>query len=116
MKPIKRGYKLLCLASQKGYIKKIQIYQRKDEQLENEFKEFGLGERVVLSLTKNEWGKKNNFFTSIPLLEKLKVENSLACGTIRAHRKGNPILHDDSKLARGSSDYKITDSGIGVFK
>lgn len=121
MKPIKRGYKLWCLADQKGYIKKFQIYQGKYDQLENEFKECGLGERVVLSLTKNEWGKKkqfffDNFFTSIPLLEKLKIENSLACGTIRAHRKGIPILHDDSKLARGSSDYKITDSGIGVFK
>lgn len=46
----------------------------------------------------------------------MKIENSLACGTIRAHRKGIPILHDDSKLARGSTDYKITDSGIGVFK
>lgn len=66
-------------------------------------------------------GKKNNFFfdnffTSIPLLEKLKIENSLACGTIRAHRKGIPILHDDSNLAKGSTDYKLTDSGIGVFK
>ncbi|CAI6355306.1 unnamed protein product [Macrosiphum euphorbiae] len=89
MKPIKRGYKLWCLADQKGYIKKFQVYQGKDEQLENEFKDCGLGERI---------------------------ENSLACGTIRAHRKGIPILHDDSKLARGSTDYKITDSGIGVFK
>lgn len=121
MKPIKRGYKLWCLADQKGYIKKFQVYQGKDEQLENEFKDCGLGERVVLFLTKNEWGKKkqfffDNFFTSIPLLEKLKIENSLACGTIRAHRKGIPILHDDSNLAKGSTDYKLTDSGIGVFK
>ncbi|XP_015376727.1 PREDICTED: piggyBac transposable element-derived protein 2-like [Diuraphis noxia] len=89
MKPIKRGYKLWCLADQKGYIKKLQVYQGKDEQLENEFKDCGLGERI---------------------------ENSLACATIRAHRKGIPILHDDSKLARGSTDCKITDSGIGVFK
>lgn len=62
MKPIKRGYNLWCLADQKGYIKQFQIYQGKDEQMENEFKEFGLGERVVLSLTKNEWGKKTIFF------------------------------------------------------
>lgn len=62
MKPIKRGYKLWCLADQKGYIKKFQVYQGKDEQLENEFKDCGLGERVVLSLTKNEWGKKKQFF------------------------------------------------------
>lgn len=46
----------------------------------------------------------------------MKIENNLACGTIRVHRKGIPILHDDSKLPRGSSDYKTTDSGIGDFK
>lgn len=122
MKPIKRGYKLWCLADQKGYIKKFQIYHGKDEQLENDFKEYGLGERVVLSLSKNEWGGTIFlkfliiFFTSLLLFEKLKIENNLACGTIRVPRKGIPILHNDSKLARGSSDYKIIDSGIGVFK
>lgn len=76
--------------------------------------------RVVLSLSKNEWGKKkqlffHNFFTSLPLLEKFKIENNLACGTIRIHRKGIPILQDDSKLERGASDYKISNTGIGVY-
>jgi hypothetical protein len=40
-----------------------------------------------LFLTENEWGKErqiyfDNFFTSIKLLEKLKLEKTLACGTI----------------------------------
>jgi hypothetical protein len=40
MKPIKRGYKIWCLADQKGYIKNFQIYQGKKEQVSKEFKKF----------------------------------------------------------------------------
>lgn len=70
MKPIKRGYKIWCLADQHGYIKKFSIYQGKDEALEEKFAGFGLGERVVLSMTENEWGKNkiiyfDNYFTSV---------------------------------------------------
>lgn len=54
IKPIQRGYKIWCLADQKSYIKNFQIYQGKEEQISEEFKHFGLGERVVLQLTKNE--------------------------------------------------------------
>lgn len=43
MKPIKRGYKIWCFADQKGYIKNFQIYQGKEEQVSEEFKNFGLG-------------------------------------------------------------------------
>lgn len=120
-KPIKRGYKIWCLSDQRGYIKKFSIYQGKDEQLSDEFESFGLGERVVLNLTKNEWNKNkkfffDNYFTSLPLLEKLKAENSLACGTIRSNRKDVPELSEDKKAPRGSSDYRITNTGIGVYK
>lgn len=121
MKPIKRGYKIWCLADQKGYIKNFQIYQGKEEQVSEEFKNFGLGERVVLQLTKNEWNKNrcfffDNYFTSIPLLEKLKIEGSLACGTIRPNRKGLPTLADDKKSKRGTYDCRISNLGISVYK
>jgi hypothetical protein len=51
----------------------------------DEFNNFGLGERVVLNLTKPFWniGMKvffDNYFTSIHLLEKLKLENTLHVG------------------------------------
>nr|CAH7725091.1 unnamed protein product [Callosobruchus chinensis] len=41
-----------------------------------------------ISLTEKEWGKNrkvyfDNFFTSVYLLEKLKAEGVLACGTIQ---------------------------------
>lgn len=120
-KPIKRGYKIWCLSDQRGYIKNLSVYQGKDEQLSDEFESFGLGECVVLHLTKNEWNKNktiffDNYFTSLLLLEKLKAENSLACGTIRSNRKDVPDLAEDKKAPRGSSDYRITNTGIGVYK
>ncbi|KAJ8931454.1 hypothetical protein NQ314_015640 [Rhamnusium bicolor] len=37
MKPIKRGYKLCCIADQNGYIKKFDIYQGKDEVTQQKF-------------------------------------------------------------------------------
>jgi hypothetical protein len=49
-------------------------------------------------------------------LEKLKIEGSLACGTIRPNRKGLPTLADDTKSVRGTYDYRISDLGIGVYK
>lgn len=54
----------------------------------------------------------DNYFTSLPLLEKLKVEGSLACGTIQPNRKGLPLLVDDTKSKRGAFDYHISNLGI----
>lgn len=122
MKPVKRGYKLWCLADQYGYIKKFSIYQGKDEKLENKYATYGLGERVVLSLTEKEWGKEkiiffDNYFSSVKLLEKLKNENTLACGTIRANRRGNPTnLRDERKMKRGDFDYRSSTDGISFYK
>lgn len=103
MKPIKRGYKICCIADQNGYVKNFQIYQGKDEIAEEKFENFGLGERVVLSLTEKYWRQGriiyfDNYFTSVPLLEKLKTEQTLACGTIRINKKGLPKnLRDEKK-------------------
>lgn len=54
MKPIKRGYKLWCLANKRGFIKKFIIYQGNDENMTANFYDYSLGERVVLELTENE--------------------------------------------------------------
>ncbi|XP_060875876.1 piggyBac transposable element-derived protein 3-like [Metopolophium dirhodum] len=72
----------------------------KDEQVSDEFKHFGLGERIVLELSK----------------KKLKLEGCLAYGAIRPNRKGLPKLADDTKSKRGTYDYRISDLGISVFK
>ena len=121
MKPIKMGYKWWCLADQRGYIKKFQIYQGKDKELNSKFTGYGLGEKVVLELTEQDWGKGkivyfDNFFSSVALLEKLKTENTYACGTIRSYRKGlagNMIA--DSQMKRGDSDHRFSNL-IGYWK
>lgn len=79
MKPIKRGYKLWCISDKKGFILKFSLYQGKNETLEQEFDMYNFGERVVLMMTKPFWKQHrivffDNYFTSIPLLEKLKNE------------------------------------------
>jgi len=82
MKPIKRGYKLWCTADQNGYIMKFSVYQGKNETLEKEFENTNLGERIVLQLTKPFWNESrlvffDNYFTTIPLLEKLRTQQTL---------------------------------------
>lgn len=120
MKPIKRGYKLWCLADQNGFISRFSVYQGKEE-IVDDFIDYGLGERVVLSLTKPLWNKGikvffDNYFTSIHLLEKLKTENTFACGTIRSNRKNIPSLAEDKTLERGMYDLKTSQLGITVYK
>ncbi|KAF2351878.1 PiggyBac transposable element-derived protein [Trinorchestia longiramus] len=123
MKPIERGYKLWCLADDNGYIYKFILYTGKDESSYNEKtrKEFGLGGDVVLSLlsvikNKNHKVYMDNYFSSLPLMEKLKTKKILACRTIRSNRKDMPQLKDDKSLKRGQFDYRSTPSGITVYK
>jgi len=52
MKPIKRGYKIWSMADQNGYMLAFKIYQGKEESINPEFSSLGLGERVVLEMTK----------------------------------------------------------------
>lgn len=122
LKPIKRGYKLWCLADQFGYIKQFSIYQGKNETWEAKYENCSLGERVVLALTEDERGKFkmlffDNYFNSLTLLETLKTEKTLACGTIRSNRKGLPDnILEDKKLKRGDMDHRTSCTGITFFK
>lgn len=90
MKPIKRGYKIWSMADQKGYMLAFKVYQGKEENVSSEFENYGLGERVVLKLTKSVWNEYreiyfDNYFCSPKLLQKLHVERTLGCGTIRSN-------------------------------
>lgn len=122
IKPIKRGYKLWCLADKGGYIQCFIIYQGKSEAADDKFKDFGLGGKVVLQLTEPDWGEYrkiyfDNYFTSIALLEKLKIEKTLACGTIRSNRKGCPQnLTDEKKMKRGDFDFMVSNTEIIFYK
>ncbi|KAF2355341.1 PiggyBac transposable element-derived protein [Trinorchestia longiramus] len=123
MKPIKRGYKLWCLADDSGYTFKTNVYTGKSETSENsaQRKLLGLGGEVVKSLLSDVTEKNHkvffdNYFSSIPLMEVLRSEHILACGTIRSSRKDFPQLCGDKSLKRGDFDYRSTPSGITVFK
>nr|XP_023013341.1 piggyBac transposable element-derived protein 3-like [Leptinotarsa decemlineata] len=123
MRPIKRGYKIWCCDDQKGYILHFDIHQGKEgNDNEPELTDWGLGEKVVLELLKNYLGTNriivfDKFFTSVPLLEKLKVEKTYAWGTIRCNRKGTPKnLTNDKNLKRGEFDYRFSTAEIGFFR
>lgn len=119
MKPIKRGYKIWCLADNDGYVYKFEVYEGKA--VNNDRKEFGLGGTVVINLTEHLANKYHkiffdNFFSSIPLCEYLRCNGILACGTIRTNRKDLPVLLEDKKMKRGDYDYRSTTSGVTVYK
>lgn len=96
MKPVKRGYKVWCLADSKtGFLSKFQIYTGKEKNtcdIQN-----SLGERVVLKLTEHLEGRNclavfDNFFTSLALLEKLREKQIYAIGTVRKDRMDLPDI------------------------
>ncbi|UJR12827.1 hypothetical protein I4U23_005296 [Adineta vaga] len=107
LKPIKRGYKVWCLAdSLTGYLYNFDIYTGKQETRQG-----ALGESVVLQLINNlnlvnHQLFFDNFFTSIPLLLQLKQKKIGATGTIRTNRKLFPTeLLLKEKLKRGEYKY-----------
>ena len=123
MKPIKRGYKLWCLADDFEYVYKFSVYTGKLDLSESisQRKLLGLRGDTVKSLLSDLTEKNHkvffdNYFSSIPLMELLKSENILACETIRKSRKDFPQMCEDKSLKRGDFDYRSTPSGITVFK
>ena len=105
-KTVKRGYKLWMIPDAVGYINKFDVYQGKFEQVSENMKLFGLGERVVLSMIDhlhNNHHEVNldNYFTSIPVFEDLKNVGVHACGTIKANRKFLPTHIKQDKTMRG---------------
>ncbi|CAF1651758.1 unnamed protein product, partial [Adineta ricciae] len=111
LKPIKRGYKVWCLCDPiTGYLFNFQIYLGKDE---ISGKEASLSERVVFDLisSDNFQGKYlyfDNFFTSLRLLEKLKLQKIKACGTIRPDRASIPSdFAKKNKMQRGDCESMI---------
>lgn len=101
---------------------KFKVYQGKEETINPYIKNYGLGERIVLELTKSVWNEYrevyfDNYFSSARLIQKLKVEKTLACGTIRTNRKGLPQeMMPDNKMTRGAHDIKYLPDGISFIK
>lgn len=121
MKPIKRGYKVWCLAdSTTGFIIAFIIYTGKEEIILNST----LGERVVLNFAeKIKPGSivvVDNFFTSVSLLDNLRQQDIYACGTVRSNSKGlPPFMKKDAKteksMNRGEFQFQVK-NGIAAVK
>jgi len=116
LKPIKRGYKVWCLCDPiTDYLFNYQIYLGKED---TSGKETSLGERVVFDLisSQNFQGKHlyfDNFLNSLKLLEKLKLQNIKACGTIRPDRAGiQSDFAKKNKMERGDCKSIITSNTI----
>jgi len=119
LKPIKRGYELWCLCdSITGYLFNCRIYLGKEE---TSGKETLLAEYVVFTLIADHHfeGRHlffDSFFTSLPLLEKLKLHKISATGIIRPDRTGIPPKFAlKEQMERG--DYKsLVASNTIIFK
>ncbi|KAE9522897.1 hypothetical protein AGLY_016708 [Aphis glycines] len=117
-KPIKRGFKIWMLCDSSSYNLKFQVYTGKSDVIGVEK---GLGARVVMDIVENLPGKNHivfmdNFFTSHDLFKILKDNLIYAVGTVNASRKTLPKLKNDKLILRGEYDWKISNTGIVMYK
>ena len=101
----KWGIKLWVLAdSSNGYVAAFEVYTGATEGVQH-----GLGYSVVMKLMApyvGLWHRLyvDNFYTSPLLFHDLYKEKILACGTVRANRRGLPSSTE--RLSRGEAEFK----------
>ncbi|XP_036337526.1 piggyBac transposable element-derived protein 3-like, partial [Rhagoletis pomonella] len=128
-KPIRYGYKLWVGATRLGYLNWFEPYQGASTNISKDYADFGVGGGVVLEYAqalRAKWPNRNfhlffdNFFSSIPLIEKLTEWNLYSTGTIRENRLKDISLTDSKHMKkdkRGKYDYaKISDQNIIAVK
>ena len=110
-KPIKWGFKLWCRCdSSNGYLYEFDIYQGRKN-----IPEYGLGEGVVISLSKSLQGIGcelyfDNFFNTPKLQRYLLEKKIFTCGTCQKNRKDLPKnLKEDKAMKRSDIDYRSAD-------
>jgi hypothetical protein len=121
-KPSKFGIKFWLASDVKTkYVLNGFPYLGKDEKRNSETP---LGEFVVLELMKPYTGKErtvttDNFFTSFPLADKLKIENTSLVGTLRTNKKQLPKrfkLKKDNLVRFSSLFYRSNIFSLTVYK
>lgn len=111
LKPVKRGYKIWCLAdSATGYITNLQVYTGKTAVSVGNFTNFQMCERVVLDLCEpyfstNRLVAFDNFFTTYKLMKTLRKNGLYSCGTVRGNRKGLPSILSDTKIKLNRGEF-----------
>ena len=109
--PLKRfcfGIKLFMLCEDGGYTYRFRVYTGKGMLVAGN-QNLSVSEKIVEDLMLPLFNKGyhlyiDNWYTSIPLLQYLRENDTLACGTIRKNRKGFPEVVSKAKLCqRGES-------------
>ncbi|GFT72498.1 piggyBac transposable element-derived protein 4 [Trichonephila clavipes] len=101
------GIKLFQLCeSESGYIWNSLIYTGKGTAFNENYNDYGLSTKSVLTLIHELKGKgyclsTDNFYTSPELAELLIDSKTEICGTLRPNRKGLPVSFKSSTLKKG---------------
>ncbi|KAB0805176.1 hypothetical protein PPYR_02146 [Photinus pyralis] len=118
-KPIRWGYKFWMATTTKGYIEWFEPYQGSSTNLDERYKDLGLGTSVVLSFVDKLVSEKgrlpfhlyfDNFFSSWDLLLVLRDRGIKAIRTLRENRITVPVIKsglDLKKTERGCFEYAL---------
>ncbi|KAK5966173.1 PiggyBac transposable element-derived protein 4 [Trichostrongylus colubriformis] len=112
----KYGIKLFKLCMQGGYTCRFIVYAGKDVSRQG-----SLAEDIVLKLMSGllDSGRSlytDNFYTSIPLAEKLVAQNTHLIGTLRKNRAGLPREVVCKRLKRGEQIGRQNGTGVTILK
>lgn len=122
-KPSPWGIKVFALCGRSGLLYDFAVYQGENTIPSELKKDYGLCSGVVLHLSKRIPSGCNyqlyfdNYFTSVPLLRKLRHEKILAAGTVRKNRLGKCPLEAKkvmNKQPRGYSAEYVTSDDVVV--
>lgn len=115
-KPHPWGFKVWARCCVTGLLHDFDVYQGKGGNNAKEKSQLGIGGDVVMKLCEPLPEKVNflifadNFFTSMPLIERLLAKGIYYTGTVRKNRLSKCELATDKVLAkkgRGSYDYRV---------
>ena len=110
-KPIKRGFKVWVRAdASTGFFCDFNVYTGKSQDNPGGV-EYGLGEKVVLKLSKDIEGKYHqvfidNYFSSCRLMDTLLERGIYSAGTVRQDRVGFPSALKTAQLAQGEISFR----------
>lgn len=102
-KPIRYGYKFWCVATYNGYLTKFSPYTGSGDKEQGNSLGSSVTEKMCIGfLPVNSTIYIDNYFTSLPLLTRLKSEQINCIGTIRKDRVEHAPLSDLKKEVRGA--------------
>jgi hypothetical protein len=119
MKPVKRGYKVWCLADLRtGFVSQFDVYSGRKDMLKDS--SFCLGESMVLSLCNIYVQAQrliafDSFFTSYQLMKTVNKRGLFAVCKLRASRKGlRDILKRKDQIEHGEFMFHTKGCGAAI--